>query len=441
MDAFIDDVELISFLEETEDLPFVVVTGVEFAVCGSSGKFRIRAAVGEGVCDGVAGVPGGEHAAAVFIGIAGPELTPIDEFGSKNEGLNELLNSMHVAQVGEVVFSERKILGSLFGGGGTFVNVSEEFCDESGDHFVIGGSSLKTSLFKLLLPIRHAFVDDRLVKVTFFPVLADGAGDDFHLGFTVRLVDEWFVFFIVAMLLDLTTPLFHVAAEEGDPGLDLSGVVSEVEPLALALFDELFVIVASFFQTPHGSENEHQFIASRIGSMEGGFFYLTLRSGFLHDDLFEAGEQGLVLAAIDIDEDGLDEAVEISAAGFEDAVMPVLFRHEGGEGGEVTFVPLGQVFRHLNGSIFGVGDHRQEVTTIESGGIVVANSGVGGEEEGIGQVNASIVVANDGLTFAIDGFDGLVIEELVEFGIEDELADEPTSIGSVGFEVGIISGE
>ena len=81
------------------------------------------------------------------------------------------------------------------------------------------------------------------------------------------------------------------------------------------------------------------------------------------------------------------------------------------------------------------------MSSVQGGGVVVTNSGVGGEEEGIGEVNAAVVVADDKFTFSINGFEGFVIEEFVELGVEDKFANEPAAIGCEGFEVGVVAGE
>jgi hypothetical protein len=81
------------------------------------------------------------------------------------------------------------------------------------------------------------------------------------------------------------------------------------------------------------------------------------------------------------------------------------------------------------------------VASVEGGGVVVADTGVCGEEEGVSEVDAAVVVADDSLAFAVDGFMGFVVEEFVEFGVEDEFADEPAAVGSGGGEVCVFSGE
>ncbi|MFT7172391.1 MAG: hypothetical protein ACI9NQ_000602 [Paracoccaceae bacterium] len=153
---------------------------------------------------------------------AGAEFAAIDEFGAEDEGLDEFLDGLEVAQVFEVGIGEGRVFMGFVWGGLAVVDFLEELGDEGGDEFVICGAGLEAFLFELLFPFGEAVVDDGLVAVAFYAVLADGVGDDFHLGFVAWFVEVGFVFFVVAMLGDLGAPFFHVSSEEGDAGLDLS---------------------------------------------------------------------------------------------------------------------------------------------------------------------------------------------------------------------------
>lgn len=364
----------------------------------------------------------------------------VDEFGAEDEGLDEFLDGLEVAKICEVGVGEVEVFFGLIGGGVALVDFLEELGDEGGEEFVVYGAGFDAFLFELRFPIGEAVVDDGLVAVAFFAMLADGVGDDFHLVFTAGFVDVGFLSLVVFMLDDLLAPFLHVAVEEGDAALDLSWVVAEVEPLAFAEADEFLVAHTGFLVPAHGVENDRRFFLAGVGGVEGGFFGVAFFCGF-DDEGFEAGEVGLVAAAVDVGEDGFDEGVEVFFAGCEGGVVAVLGGHEFSEGGEVAIVPFGQIFRHVSGGVFGVGEHREQMAAVEGSGVVVADPGVGGEEEGVGEVNSAVVVADDGLALAVDGFVGLVVEELVELGVEDELADEPAPVGGGGGEVGIVAGE
>jgi hypothetical protein len=97
LDSFVDDIELIPLLEESDDLPRVVFPGIEPAFGRGFCQFFVRAAVGESIGNGVAGIAWSQHAATVFVGFAGAELVSINKLGLQNEGLDELLDSLEIA--------------------------------------------------------------------------------------------------------------------------------------------------------------------------------------------------------------------------------------------------------------------------------------------------------------------------------------------------------
>ncbi|MFT7172390.1 MAG: hypothetical protein ACI9NQ_000601 [Paracoccaceae bacterium] len=86
--------------------------------------------------------------------------------------------------------------------------------------------------------------------------------------------------------------------------------MAKVEPLAFAEVDELLVAHAGFLVAAHGAEYDDEFVATGVGGVEGGFFGFALGSGF-DDERLEAGEEGVVATAVDLDEDGFDKGVEV----------------------------------------------------------------------------------------------------------------------------------
>ena len=121
--------------------------------------------------------------------------------------------------------------------------------------------------------------------------------------------------------------------------------------------------------------------------------------------------------------------------------MPHFLGHDRGESGEVVPVSPSKMISHVFRGVFRVGQHGQEMSAVEGGGVVVADSGIGGEKERVCEVYAAVVVADDILAFPVDCLERLVFQNTVELGVENKLADEPTSFWGEGFKVGVFSGE
>ena len=120
-------------------------------------------------------------------------------------------------------------------------------------------------------------------------------------------------------------------------------------------------------------------------------------------------------------------------------MIPLLL-HQGSRRGKVTLIAPREI-DHVIRRFFGVGDHGEQMPAIQSGIGVISHPGISGQEERVGKIHPAVVVANHRLSFPVDGLIGTVIEELVKFGIEDELADQPTTIRSEGLLVGVLSRE
>ena len=92
LDPFIDDVELISFIQEPLDLALVIFTRVETTLLCRFHQFRVGTAVAEGIGNGVAGIAGRKHLASMLVRLSLSELAPINELRSQDQRLNQLLD-------------------------------------------------------------------------------------------------------------------------------------------------------------------------------------------------------------------------------------------------------------------------------------------------------------------------------------------------------------
>jgi hypothetical protein len=251
------------------------------------------------------------------------------------------------------------------------------------------------------------------------------------------------VLFVIAMLHNLTAPLLHVAVHERDPCFNLPLIVAEVEPLPLTLLDELGIRAALLLMPPHGTEDQDQLGISRMCGMKWCLFGLfPARPGMgrlaRHPDKFR--HQGIVLVRVEIDQHPLDKLVQEVLTGSEDGIVLILFRHDRLHRRQIAPNPLGQI-HHVRGRLLRIGDHRQQMTSIQRGCIVIAHPGVGRQEEGIGQIHTPVVVADDTPPHAVNRLGGTVIQDAVEPRIEDELANQPAPIFREPLDIPVVAGK
>jgi len=93
----------------------------------------------------------------------------------------------------------------------------------------------------------------------------------------------------------------------------------------------------------------------------------------------------------------------------------------------------------VGGSVLGIGEHGQKMTAVEGGISIVAHACVRGEEKWVGQIHATVILTDDIFPFTINCFKWLVVEDTIQLGIENELADEPSPFRGKGLEVLVIS--
>ena len=84
------------------------------------------------------------------------------------------------------------------------------------------------------------------------------------------------------------------------------------------------------------------------------------------------------------------------------------------------------------------------MASVQGGRVVVADAAVRGQQEGVGYIHlgaVAVVVADHGVTLAVDVALGREFKQLVHFRVEDELADQPTAVGRVAGEILEFSGK
>ena len=251
LDPFIDDVELISFLQESLNLALVIFTRVEATLLCRFHQFRVGAAVGESIRNGIAGITGRKHLASMLVRFSLSELAPINELGSQDERLNKLLDRGQATKTFYKGACQRFILFGFFLGRWTLEDLHEEFLDQTLHDLGIRSTSCLTFLTKPFLPIGHALFNDDIEAGSFLTVLFNRFRNDSHLRGIAWLVDVRLVPIVVFVLLNLLSPLLHVVHHEGDPSLDLAFVVAKIEPLPLALVNEFFKAIPFLLQSPH----------------------------------------------------------------------------------------------------------------------------------------------------------------------------------------------
>ena len=117
--------------------------------------------------------------------------------------------------------------------------------------------------------------------------------------------------------------------------------------------------------------------------------------------------------------------------------MIQLHLHEAMHGGVVRLDRL--LRRHVPGNLLGIGDHGQQVTACEHRIVVVTHADIRRQQEGIGntlpqrssatagtQVNA--IVTDDSHPLAIDGSHPYMVNQFIDLGIENKLANQPASV-------------
>ena len=100
----VDKVVEVPPFKHTGDFATVVFAGIEAALSGRFRELLVRALVGQGVGDGVAGIPWRQHPATMRVGFTAAELLAVDEFAGEHDGLNQLLDRLEIAEFGDVGF-------------------------------------------------------------------------------------------------------------------------------------------------------------------------------------------------------------------------------------------------------------------------------------------------------------------------------------------------
>ena len=180
----------------------------------------------------------------MFIHFALAELRAVDEVRTQNERLDQLLNRLLVAHVGDVGLRQRHISIQILRRWRTFEDFDKQLVDQRGHQFDVRRPGIRTGLLELRFPLGHALADDGVVTITLHAMFENRLVNDLHFFFAGGFIDEPPVLLIVAMLNDLLAPLLHVILQESDSRLNLALVMSEIEPLPLAPFDESVIGIA-----------------------------------------------------------------------------------------------------------------------------------------------------------------------------------------------------
>ena len=93
--------------KEALHLAPVVLPGLQLPFSPLPHQFLVGALVGQGIGDRVAGIPRRKHPSAVFIRVPRTELLAVDELTGENEGLDELLHGLEIAELAHIGLGSR----------------------------------------------------------------------------------------------------------------------------------------------------------------------------------------------------------------------------------------------------------------------------------------------------------------------------------------------
>ena len=435
----VDDVMLAAVLQHALDLAAVILPGVQFALGRRFDEFLVGAAVGERVGERVTGIAWGEQLAAMLVRLPFPELVAIDEIGAEKERLDELFNGSSVTTLFDIRFHQRGVFGELLRIGGALDDLFEKLIHELGD-LLTGDARFLTLALESIAPVAHTLGDDGAVVVTGLAVFQEGGAHDGKLRFGGRLGRGG------DGLRHALEKLIHVDAHVVHAHHDLPLAEAGVDPIPFGSNDHGLVHFPVLRIPQDGRPDFRAILDRHPRVVEAGKVHrLAIRSDRHGRRGLGGGEfrqQRIVLFLEDFDQQRLDVRVEIRGAIRENFLMLPFRSHDRVNRGNV-----GSAFRtrhHVGRELLSVREHGQQMASIQGGRVVVADAALRGQQEGVGYIDlcaVAVVVADDGVTLAVDVALGREFQQLVHFRVEDEFADKPTAVGREAGEILVFSGK